>query len=86
MLENAVAVSAVNPPDRISGVLANAPFDVMQVSRVDASLRHVAFEGGRSGGAVTATGKIRVTTFFTLQRAVKADGVRAAFELPGKCS
>lgn len=68
LLESVVAVSAVNPPDRISGVLANAPFDVMQVTRVDASLRHVAFKGGHSSGAVTATGKIPVTTFFLLFR------------------
>lgn len=44
-------------PDRISRVLANAPFDVMQVSRVSAPLRHVGFK--RGGGAVAAAGNVR---------------------------
>lgn len=58
-VENVVAGSVVNPPGRISGVLANAPFDVMQVSRVNAPLRHVKSQRGRSGGAVTAAGNVR---------------------------
>lgn len=52
-VENVVAGSVVNPPGRVSGVLANAPFDVMQVSRVNAPLGHVEFKRGRSSGAVT---------------------------------
>lgn len=58
-VESVVAGSVVNPPDPVSGVLANAPFDVMQVSRVNAPLRHVEFKRGRSSGAVTAAGNVR---------------------------
>lgn len=57
-MESVVAGSVVNPPDRVSGVLANAPFDVMQVSRVNAPLRHVKFKRGRSSGAGTAAGNV----------------------------
>lgn len=58
-MESVVAGSVVNPPDRVSGVLANAPFDVMQVSRVNAPLRRLEFKRGRSSGAVTAAGSVR---------------------------
>lgn len=44
-----VAVSILNPPDRVSGVLAKAPFDVMQVSGANVSLGRVELK--RGGGS-----------------------------------
>lgn len=62
-LERVVAVGILDPPDRISGVLAKAPFDVMQVSGVNASPGRVELK--------RAAGNVRVTPL-SLQRAAEA--------------
>lgn len=68
-----VAVGGVNPPDRISGVPANAPFDVMQVSRGERVAQ--TFKRGRSGaGAVTAAGNARASSFSLFREPLKQMG------------
>lgn len=75
-VESVVAGSLVNPPGRISGVLvlANARFDVMQVSRVNAAQTREVQERAQQRRRDSSSSSKRPRGSFSPQRAVKADG------------